>query len=161
MTTPIKVLFHQDFVTGSSQSAEFVDLGYMKTLDHGILREWFKKVFKQKKLEGLNKPSWIGRTGLEISSAEPYKLKNLWHYHCGVYADQPGDPVAWTNSSLDVNLLGKTSAAVYHYAKTEGVIIVLAYSPNHKPFPGTDDPNNILVNRSNSLSKVLDISGML
>jgi hypothetical protein len=159
MTTTRKILFHQDFVSGRLDTPTFVDLGYMKALDLGNLKTWFTRVLRGEQLEGLNKPSWMTNGGIEINGAELYKQNNIWHYHCGVYVNQPGDPIAWTNANLDMNVQGKTSAAVYHYAKTSDAIVILGYSPEHVPFPGATDPNNPLVSRTSRLTKTLDLTG--
>ena len=96
---------------------------------NGFIQDW--------PLPGRNKESWLDSTNTPIPGTEDYQRLNIWHYHCGPFAaSATGAPFT---HKLQRNLRGETSAAVIHYRKVDDdTIIILAFSPEHIPFPQLD-----------------------
>lgn len=137
---PIIAKLANAFASGSLNEAEFVDLPFMKEEHVKALQKFISRLANGEGLEGKNKPSWLNDNLDEIKNTQSYKDNNYWHYHCG-----PG----YSNSSLksitynlNMNLDGMTSPEVIHYQKeSDGTILIVGFSPEHIPFPTSDDPN--------------------
>ncbi|MDH2997158.1 hypothetical protein A1D22_05660 [Pasteurellaceae bacterium LFhippo2] len=108
-----------------------------------LLFSFAKDVMQDKALMGKNKPSWLNDNLDEIIGAEDYKENSYWHYHCGEF--NPNSKIRSLTYQLKLNLDGLTSRAVIHYQKvSEDEITIVAFSPEHIPFPKVDDPDNPL-----------------
>lgn len=149
MTEQIKVDVSTEFKEGLLDEPFFKDIQTMlnqKSDDElALIFNFMRDVAAGKPLRGKNKPSWIDDDLNTIPNTEFYETNNIWHYHCGPYAN-----IAKLScmGNLKLNLNGETSAAVIHYQKiTEQHILILAYSPQHQPFPKETDKPNPLLNR--------------
>lgn len=122
-----------DFIHGVLNSRFFTDIPLMQKTQKIAVRDFIEAVREDRLLVGKNKTSWQDNQGREIPHSELYKQGNCWHYHSGPYASDV--PNCYTYQ-LEWNVHGLTSSAVIHYQKISAdEIFLLAYSPNHIPFP--------------------------
>lgn len=122
-----------EFEFGKLNSRFFQDFPYFDDLQVELLLDFIQGVREDRLLVGKNKTSWQDNQGREIPHSELYKQGNCWHYHSGPYASDV--PNCYTYQ-LEWNVHGLTSSAVIHYQKISAdEIFLLAYSPNHIPFP--------------------------
>lgn len=75
-----------------------------------------------------------------------YKAYELWHYHVGPYT--PSTSANINKKIREMNLEGLTSAAAVHYRWynrfNKKKIVIIAFSPIHRPFPKMlDKPNHL------------------
>ena len=105
-----------------------------------------EKVEEGSPLPGKNKESWLDDNLNVIPGTEAYRDAEYWHYHCG--------PTTSSSKNFSMtfelrrNLDGVRSAEVIHYKKyedeAETEVVILAFSPEHLPFPSPKDPLNPL-----------------
>lgn len=149
---PAEVFFHVDFFNSDSRSKYFADLLSLTDEEEALLFNFAILVKLGQRLEGKNKNSWTNEHGVDVKSVslKYYKTNDLWHYHTGPYKDKP----FYYGTIRNINLQGKTSDAVVHYKwydKAKTKLIILAFSPTHRPFPKPGDKPNPLNNRSGLL----------
>ncbi|PTO72792.1 hypothetical protein [Vibrio splendidus] len=137
--TGIRVNLADAFTTGDLDSYNFKDLNYLSDGQEKALSEFIDSVEAGDPLTGKNKPSWLNDDLEEIPHTSTYQDLNYWHYHCGPnYSDAKVKNLTF---DLSLNLDGVTSAEVIHYAKEDdGSITIVAFSPEHVPFPLSDHP---------------------
>lgn len=137
--TGIRVNLDDAFTTGDLDSYNFKDLNYLSDEQEGALALFIDSVEAGDPLTGKNKPSWLDDDLEEIPYTSTYQELNYWHYHCGPsYSDTKVKNLTF---ELALNLDGVTSAEVIHYIKEEdGSITVVAFAPEHVPFPPSDHP---------------------
>ncbi|WP_343289606.1 hypothetical protein AAIA71_09430 [Vibrio harveyi] len=137
--TGIRVNLAEAFTTGNLDSYNFKDLNYLSDDQEGALALFIDSVEAGSPLTGKNKPSWLNDDLEEIPHTSTYQALNYWHYHCGPsYRDTKVKNLTF---NLTLNLDGVTSSEVIHYIKEEdGSITVVAFSPEHVPFPLSDHP---------------------
>lgn len=153
MTKITNVYFHPKFETGNSDTDKMTDKPFMSADELARLASWVANILSGTPHVGLNKPSWLENDS-EIFGAELYKQHDVWHYHCGPYENAIGR-YAQTDANLYKNNKGKPSAAVYHYAKHDDVIVVLGYSKIHNPFPKASSRSNPLRYRINTIETAI------
>ena len=125
------------FLGGSRDNQEFKDWPRLSAEERERVKRFIRAVLKEDLLPGRNKESWLDSTNTPIPGTEDYRRLNIWHYHCGPFAASATG--AYFTHNLQRNLRGETSAAVIHYRKVDDdTIIILAFSPNHIPFPQLD-----------------------
>ena len=157
MTKIRAVHFHPGFETGQSDKPALTDAPFMTEKEQERMEQWVLDIMTGQPLEGLNKPSWT-HGGATLSSAKAYRDNNVWHYHCGPYRSVPPGH-RMTGCDLPENLMGKPSAAIYHYAKQHDVIVVLGFSREHIPFPDAMSRKNPLRHRSFTWRMAIPKSG--
>ncbi|MFQ1047124.1 hypothetical protein ACIRXL_12055 [Avibacterium paragallinarum] len=141
----MRVELSQQFIKGRLNTPFFKDVPAMSEDELKCLFLFMQDIQQGKRLRGKNKPSWLDDNLNEIPHTEIYQQNNIWHYHCGPY--QPSNKYH-PMSALKINLEGETSGPVIHYQKvTEEHIVIIAYSPNHQPFPKESDIPNPLTDR--------------
>jgi hypothetical protein len=141
---PFKVTLDPDFITGTTNNKFFLDFPFLTPEHTDALASFMKKVEDGIALTGKNKESWLDDNLDEIPGTEAYRDAQYWHYHCGpTTSDTKNFSLTF---GLQRNLYGVSSAEVIHYKKyeDENEVVVLAFSPEHIPFPSTDDPRNPL-----------------
>ena len=153
MTIIGTVLFHPTFLYGHSDKPYAVDVRYMTEVEIQTMLDWVEAILKGAPHPGKNKPSWISDDGSKLKGTDLYETFKVWHYHCGPYENQAGEPCQWTDNTLATNFLGKTSAQVFHYAKQGDTIVLAGYSRVHNPFPDPKSRSNPLRTRAHSLHK--------
>lgn len=144
ISRPFKVTLDPDFIAGTTQNQFFVDLQFLSREQAKALASFIHKVESGHPLPGKNKESWLDDHLNEIPGTEAYRDAQYWHYHCGpTTSDTKNFSMTF---ELRRNLNGVSSAEVIHYKKydDEDEVVVLAFSPEHIPFPSTDDPLNPL-----------------
>lgn len=135
----------EEFRKGRLNTPFFKDIPKMNENELKILFQFMQDVATEKPLRGKNKPSWLNDNLNTLPNTEIYKQYNIWHYHCGPY---PQSNKLNRMSCLKINLNGETSNAVIHYQKiSDNHIFILAYSPQHQPFPKENDIPNPLLQR--------------
>jgi len=141
MTIFDKIKLAEGFQNGGANDDSFVDLPHMKPEHLDALATFIGKVVKQEPLVGKNKQSWLNDSYKKIPLTDAYEEGNYWHYHCGPsYSNAPMKSMTY---NLNVNLNGITSAEIIHYQKIDdGTVFIVGFSPNHLPFPNSDDPSN-------------------
>ncbi|MGF7432097.1 hypothetical protein [Pasteurella bettyae] len=149
MTEQIKIELSEQFKKGRLNTSFFKDIQTMIDEDSNeelaLIFNFMQDIANQKLLRGKNKPSWLNDNLETIPNTEFYETHNIWHYHCGPYAESAKFNAM---SKLKLNLNGETSSAVIHYQKiTDNHIFILAYSPKHEPFPKERDIPNPLLER--------------
>lgn len=139
--TCIAVTLDEAFTTGELNSTEFKDLNYLSDDEMEALALFIDNVETGKGLVGKNKPSWLDDNLDELPHTSSYKDLNYWHYHSG--PDYSGSAAKSLTYDLKLNLNGITSSEVIHYIKdSHDSITIVAFTPEHTPFPRSDDPNN-------------------
>lgn len=136
------VYLHEDFHLGTNNDDETVtDLGSLTPVELRALATWMIDVAGGvKKHRGRNKESWIYSDGREVPNRALYKNGNCWHYHCGPFPAIAPLGRTMTNPDLPRNILGETSAAIYHYVKVvPDIIVIFGVTRKHSPFV---DPND-------------------
>lgn len=143
MAEKIEVKLSRAFQFGELDDPYFKDIQKMNDDELALIHQFMQDVSNRKPLRGKNKPSWQYDNLNSIPNTEFYEQHNIWHYHCGPYADTAR--FNWM-TELKLNLNGETSGAVIHYQKvTDHFILILAYSPKHDPFPNKNyRPNPML-----------------
>ncbi|EHB5526839.1 hypothetical protein JX085_000929 [Vibrio cholerae] len=137
--TGIRVNLADAFTTGDLDSYNFKDLNYLSDEQEKALASFIDSVEAGNPLVGKNKPSWLNDDLVVLPYTSSYQELNYWHYHCG--PSYSGTKVKNLTFDLALNLDGMTSAEVIHYTKEEdGSITIVAFSPEHVPFPSSDDP---------------------
>ena len=141
---PFKVTLDPDFVTGTTDNKFFVDHQHLSPEQKAALSSFMKKVEEGSPLPGKNKESWLDNDLNVIPGTEAYRDAEYWHYHCGPTTSNSKN----FSMTFDLrrNLDGVRSAEVIHYKKyeDEAEVVILAFSPQHKPFPSSKDPLNPL-----------------
>lgn len=153
MTKIKNVYFHPKFENGTSNTNKMTDKPFMSPDELASLAAWVANILSGQAQDGLNKPSWIDNN-TELVGAELYKKNNVWHYHCGPYAGATSC-YSKTDASLNHNSGGAHSAAAYHYAKHNDVIVVLGYSKIHTPFPKATSRSNPLKYRIHTIDTAI------
>lgn len=149
MTAQITVQLSDAFKRGRLDTPLFKDIQTMieQQAEDELERifQFMQDVANNIPLRGKNKPSWLDDNLNSIPNTSFYEDNNIWHYHCGPYANSTN----WSPmTELKLNLNGETSNAVIHYQKiSDKHIFILAYSPQHIPFPRESDIPNPLLNR--------------
>lgn len=135
----------EEFKKGRLDTPFFKDIQAMDEDELKILFQFIQDISAGKSLRGKNKPSWLNDNLDTLPNTEFYEQHEIWHYHCGPY---PESTRLNQMSHLKFNLNGETSSAVIHYQKvSENHIFILAYSPQHEPFPKESDIPNPLLQR--------------
>ncbi|WP_216641049.1 hypothetical protein [Aeromonas sobria] len=132
---PFKVTLDPDFISGTTNNKFFVDLPSLSPEQKYALASFMKKVEEGSPLPGKNKESWLDDDLDVIPGTKAYQDAEYWHYHCGPTISN-GKNFSMT-FDLRRNLDGVRSAEVIHYKKyeDEDEIVILAFSPQHIPFP--------------------------
>ncbi|EJQ5984506.1 hypothetical protein [Escherichia coli] len=149
---PANVCYHIDFFTGSYRSDSFSDYPKLQTSPPALIDEadllfdFITAVQDGDILCGKNKPSWTNTYGEEMLHLVGYKAYELWHYHVGPYT--PSTSANINRKIREMNLEGLTSAAAVHYKWynrfNKNKIVIIAFSPIHRPFPKMlDKPNHL------------------
>jgi hypothetical protein len=141
----------KDFHYGKNEGEPgnvFVDYPAMTKTEKLILVKWIHNILEENDHEGSNKESWLiikyGNTRL-APTADTYRTNQLWHYHFGNdYTSNGGVMTLWDLPSNDD---GGKSAAVIHYKKMAGNVLVIAFAREHLPFPKISDHGNKLRSR--------------
>ena len=143
---PFKVTLDPDFIAGTTINKFFVDLRHLSPEQKKALASFMEKVEEGLPLPGKNKESWLDDNLNVIPGTEAYRDAEYWHYHCG--------PTTSSSKNFSMtfelrrNLDGVRSAEVIHYKKyedeAETEVVILAFSPEHLPFPSPKDPLNPL-----------------
>ncbi|MFZ7173999.1 hypothetical protein ACLSYX_04095 [[Pasteurella] aerogenes] len=142
----ITIQLSKSFQKGSLNTLFFKDIPFMTDDELRLLFDFMQQVSSKKRLRGKNKPSWQDDNLDIIPGTDKYQQNNIWHYHCGPYADTA---ILNLMGELKLNLNGETSGPVIHYQKvTDNHILILAFSPLHEPFPREQDSSNPLIERS-------------
>lgn len=147
---PVTVHLHVSFVNGRLNSDVFKDMPHLNAAEMGLLVDFITKCLHGDSLPGRNKRSWVNDTGGVIPASLGYQQSNVWHYHAGPHVAH-GQPK--THNIRDENLGPLTSPAVIHYTwrgKRQQELIVLGFSPSHRPFPPYTDKKNAVRNRARS-----------
>jgi hypothetical protein len=131
---PPKLLFHKNFLTGSSDTPFAMDLPVLArdTARRAAFDQWVSDVLLENPHDGTNKESWLRNSGQEIAAAAEYKTANAWHYHCGPNFTSIG--TIQTASHLPRNLAGAKSSECLHYFKNAAGFAVFGFSREHIPF---------------------------
>jgi hypothetical protein len=133
-----------DFITGTTNNKFFVDLQFLSSEQKDALASFMKKVEEGSPLTGKNKESWLDDNLDVIPGTESYRDAEYWHYHCGPTTSNTKN----FSMTFDLrrNLDGVRSAEVIHYKKyeDEAEVVILAFSPQHIPFPSPKNPLNPL-----------------
>jgi len=133
-----KVELDQSFEDGSLDTRNFKDLSYLTDKELVYLATFMEKVKDGVGLLGKNKPSWLSDEQEELPNTSSYKDGNYWHYHCGDFGTSKVKSITY---NLALNIDGLTSPEVLHYIKEDdNSIVIVGYSPKHKPFPASDHP---------------------
>lgn len=141
----IIVELSKQFKKGRLNTPFFKDIPCMNDDELNLLFYFMKCVSNGEPLRGKNKPSWQDDDLHDIPNTESYQQNNIWHYHCGPYAEST---IFNPMRDLKINLNGETSGPVIHYQKiTDNHILIIAFSPNHEPFPRQWEQSNPLINR--------------
>ena len=145
---PVIVHLHTSFVSGRLNNDAFKDMPHLDSGEMGLLVDFITKCQPGDSLPGRNKRSWVNGSGASISGGDGYRAANVWHYHAGPHIDTGRHG---TKNIRHENLGPMTSPAVIHYT-WRGVmqkeLVVLGFSPCHKPFPAYSDKKNAVRNRS-------------
>ena len=137
--TSIRVNLADAFTIGDLDSYNFKDLNYLSDKQEGALALFIDSVEAGNPLTGKNKPSWLNDALEELPYTSTYQVLNYWHYHCG--PSYSNTKVKNLTFDLALNLDGVTSSEVIHYTKeNDGSITIVAFSPEHIPFPPSDHP---------------------
>ncbi|WP_148709212.1 hypothetical protein [Pantoea agglomerans] len=150
---PAEVFFHNKFKGSTARTTFFSDYLALLPSEDNLLSDFIIKVKLGMDLEGRNKSSWTDTNDAEMKSLKltSYKLCKLWHYHAGPFTGLG----SFTSKNVRMtNLSGQTSAAVVHYKwydSAQTKLVIIAFSPVHKPFPGANDVGNPLSLRSGLL----------
>lgn len=146
---PALVHYHKLFYEGKKRTNFFSDFTELLPHELEVLFSFIAKVKSGQPIEGKNKTSWTDENGQEINSVTftSYKTCKLWHCHVGPFTAVPYK--AQENIRV-LNLKGKTSSAIVHYKwydveRTK--LIIIAFSPKHKPYPKPDHEDNPLPQR--------------
>lgn len=144
---PVTVHLHASFVNGKLDSELFRDMPHMALHEMQLLVSFLTNCIQGRSLPGRNKRSWVDGNGVALPYNEGYKVNNVWHYHAG-----PHNPLGKNRTSnIRIENLGpETSDAVIHYTwrgRLQRELIVLGFSPRHKPFPKYDSKRNAVRNR--------------
>ena len=147
---PAKVYFHGDFYNGSWRCGKFSDLSKLSVEEAELLYEFAMAVEDGEPVSGKNKESWILDDGSSIPNRAGYKSSLLWHYHLGPYSEKL-DPLCCTGVR-DRNVNGRRSGPIVHYKwldpSFKKEMLIIAFSPDHVPFPSPQIKNNHLNLRS-------------
>ncbi|WP_262033712.1 hypothetical protein [Serratia liquefaciens] len=136
-----KFELHSAFQFGQLSEQYFVDLPNLKPDQLTALSIFLGKITREEPLPGKNKPSWLRDEETKIPDTDAYEDGNYWHYHCGPYGDSV--QVRSMTFNLGFNARGLTSKEVIHYQKLDdGTVLVVGFSPEHDPFPRSDDPHH-------------------
>lgn len=134
------------FKKGRLNTPFFKDIPYMNDDELALLFDFMRCVSDHILLRGKNKPSWQDDNLDDIPNTKSYQQNNIWHYHCGPYAEST---IFNPMRDLKINLNGETSGPVIHYQKiTDNHILIIAFSPNHEPFPRAWDTPNPIIDRT-------------
>lgn len=159
---PTTVFYHNDFLNGNWRCNKFSDFSKLTPQETIHLANFVLDVEFGEPVSGKNKESWLRDDGSEIPERIGYKTNKLWHYHAGPFSTHTAPLV--TNSVRERNISGYTSGAVVHYKwldpSTKKEMLVIAFSPQHIPFPfPRSNPNpldargGILINKNNKITK--------
>ncbi|MEZ8013703.1 hypothetical protein AB4307_03210 [Vibrio sp. 10N.261.52.C2] len=161
---PAKVFYHVDFYNGDWRCDKFSDFGKLTTGEALRLAEFVTTVEDGDVLPGKNKESWLRDDGTEISERIGYRTNKLWHYHAGPYS-QAIDPIR-SDLIRNRNVDGHRSGPVVHYKwldpSVKSELLILAFSPQHTPFPvPRNNPNHldqrggILLNKASKIVEAI------
>lgn len=145
---PVIVHLHTSFVYGRLDNDSFKDMPHLNSNELGSLIDFITKCLNGDPLPGRNKRSWINGSGMVIPGCDGYRAANVWHYHAGPHIDTGRHG---TKNIRHENLGPMTSPAVIHYTwrgMMHKELVVLGFSPCHKPFPAYSDKKNAVRNRS-------------
>lgn len=135
-----KFELHSAFQYGKLNEKFFVDLPHLTDAQLRSLTAFLGGVAREEMLPGKNKPSWLTDNDTKIPYTDAYEEGNYWHYHCGPYGNAQ---IRSMTFNLGMNATGLTSDAVIHYQKLDdGTVLVVGFSPEHDPFPRSDEPHN-------------------
>ncbi|EGQ8192687.1 hypothetical protein [Vibrio parahaemolyticus] len=139
---PAKVCCHKKFFFGNTNTNEFMDYEFIEGQDLQDFALFITSVLNGQSLHGRNKPSWTTPEGKVIAT---YQKANIWHYHSGPHRLEL--PTQTPNIRV-INEGRFGTPAVIHYTwASEDVLVILAYSPRHNPFPLPSDKHNVLRTR--------------
>jgi hypothetical protein len=148
---PAIVYFHKSFIDGDYRCEKFSDFGLLTENEVLFLANFVLDVEDGVRLKGVNKRSWIDRSGNDIPGREGYKSSGLWHYHIGPFNSTPATASYNLNKIQHENLYGQCSGPIIHYKWLDPSIkknlLVISYSPEHIPFPGPLSKPNHIVSR--------------
>lgn len=142
----MKIELSKQFKEGRLNTPFFKDIQAMSDEELKLIFDFMQSVKQGQRLRGKNRPSWIDDNLNDIPNTEVYQQNNIWHYHCGPYAEST---IFNPMRDLKINLNGETSGPVIHYQKiTDNHILIIAFSPNHEPFPHAWDTPNPIIDRT-------------
>jgi hypothetical protein len=128
------------FEDGNLNTRFFKDFKYLDESELQALTTFIAHVSCNKPLIGKNKPSWLDDNLNELPYTLSYREGRYWHYHSGPSYTQ--SKVRALTHQLKANFNGITSPQVIHYIKkTNNIITVVGFSPEHVPFTPSDHPN--------------------
>lgn len=135
-----KFELHPAFQNGTLNEQYFVDLPQLSIEHKEALATFLGKITREEPLPGKNKPSWLSDEEFKIPNTDAYEEGEYWHYHCGPYGDAKLRSMTF---NLEFNARGQASDAVIHYQKLDdGTVLVVGFSPEHDPFPRSDEPHH-------------------
>ena len=142
----MKIELSKQFQEGRLNTPFFKDIQAMSDDELQLIFDFMQSIEQGKRLSGKNKPSWLDDNLNDIPNTEVYKQNEIWHYHCGPY--NKGSRYS-PMSGLKMNLNGETSGPVIHYQKiSDEHIVIIAFSPQHEPFPREWDTPNPIIDRT-------------